>query len=112
MFNPAPFRHARFRQSRLLIVGCGDVGLRVAAQQPHLRRLALTSDPQRVPELRAWGLLPLLGDLDEPRTLARLAGLATRVLHLAPPPRQADQDPRTQALLQALSRRGGVRHLV
>jgi nucleoside-diphosphate-sugar epimerase len=65
-----------------------------------------------VPALRAQGLVPLVGNLDDARSLARLAGLATRVLHLAPPPSAGNQDPRTARLLQALARRGGVKSLV
>lgn len=96
----------RFRRSRLLIVGCGDVGLRVAAQLPgRVRVLALTSSPERCAELRARGIVPLLGNLDDPRTLGRLAGLAQRVLHLAPPPSTGAGDPRTRALVHALRRR-------
>jgi nucleoside-diphosphate-sugar epimerase len=113
MFYPQPSRHARFRQTRVLIVGCGDVGLRVARLlPPHCRVLALTSQPERVPALRAAGIVPLLGNLDAPKSLARLAGLATRVVHLAPPPGQGEHDPRTAALLQALSRRGGCQSFV
>jgi nucleoside-diphosphate-sugar epimerase len=75
--------------------------------------LALTSQPARADGLRALGMVPLLGNLDEPASLARLAGLAHRVLHLAPPPGQGAHDPRTAHLLQALGRRGaGVRSLV
>lgn len=96
----------RFRRSRLLIVGCGDVGLRVATQLPaRMRVFALTSNPQRCAELRARGIVPLVGDLDDPRTLGRLAGLAQRVLHLAPPPNSGAADARTRALVQALRRR-------
>jgi nucleoside-diphosphate-sugar epimerase len=95
------------RRPTLLIVGCGDVGLRVVRLlAPRWRILALTSSPQRTAELRAAGALPLLGDLDRPQTLGRLAGLADRVLHLAPPPGSGDEDPRTAALLRALARRG------
>lgn len=113
MFNPSPPRCRQFRQGRVLIVGCGDVGLRAAKRlMPRCRVLALTSTPARVPELRMLGVVPLLGSLDQPGTLARLAGLATRVVHLAPPPSSGDSDPRTRALLQALSRRGAVRSLV
>jgi nucleoside-diphosphate-sugar epimerase len=101
---------SRFRQPRLLIVGCGDVGLRVARALPRaVRILALTSSPERAPMLRAAGITPLLGNLDDAASLARLAGLATRVLHLAPPPtdNQAQwwRDPRTQRLVQTLRRR-------
>jgi nucleoside-diphosphate-sugar epimerase len=90
---------------RLLIVGCGDIGLRVLALvAERWRVLALTSNPARVPELRAAGALPLVADLDRPDSLGRLAGLASHVLHLAPPPRDGRTDPRTRALLAALAR--------
>ena len=67
--------------------------------------MALTTDPARVPALRAAGVVPLVGDLDRPLTVARLAGLADRVIHLAPPPREGEGDPRTLALVRALRRR-------
>ncbi len=78
--------------------------------------MALTSTPQRVEELRARGLVPLRGDLDQPRTLVRLAGIAERVVHLAPPPGEGHpqwwRDPRTQALLRALRQRTAPLSLV
>jgi nucleoside-diphosphate-sugar epimerase len=90
---------------RLLIVGCGDVGLRVLKLlDGRFPVLALSSSPARFAELRAAGARPLLGDLDRPETLARLAGLADRVLHLAPPPSSGRDDLRTRNLLQALAR--------
>ena len=104
---------ARFRRERVLLVGCGDVGLRVARQLgPRVRLLALTSQIERVGELRALGVTPLVGNLDKPASLMRLSGLATRVVHLAPPPGSGAQDPRTQALLQVLRRRSSVQSLV
>jgi nucleoside-diphosphate-sugar epimerase len=95
----------------VLIVGCGDVGLRAARALPQrVRVLALTSSPERLPALRHQGITPLLGNLDQPASLRRLAGLGTRVLHLAPPPGEggpaAKRDPRTRALSRALARRG------
>jgi nucleoside-diphosphate-sugar epimerase len=97
----------------VLIVGCGDVGSRVARELgPRVRLLALTSSPARVPALRALGLTPLVGDMDKAATLKRLSGLANRVVHLAPPPSLGRRDPRTQALLAALRRRSTVRSFV
>ena len=94
---------ARFRRERVLLIGCGDVGLRVASRlRGRVRLLALTSSPDRVPALRERGLAVLQGNLDEPASIARLAGLATRVVHLAPPPGEGEADPRTAALLRAL----------
>jgi len=103
----------RFKRPTLLIVGCGDVGLRVARLlKGRWRLLALSSSPQRAPALREAGVLPLIGNLDEPGTLARLGGLADAVLHLAPPPGQGKTDTRTQHLLQALARKGRVQRIV
>ena len=105
--NPLGALPSRFRRTRVLIIGCGDVGLRVARLLPaRVRVLALTSTPARFADLRAAGITPLAGDLDEPRALARLAGLATRLAHLAPPRSEEGgawgSDTRTQALLRAL----------
>lgn len=97
----------------MLIVGCGDVGLRAAAVLPsRVRVLALTSTPAKRAQLRARGIAPLLGNLDDPRSLQRLAGLADRVLHLAPPPGEGEGDPRTRALLRTLRRRTAPAALV
>jgi len=108
---------ARFRRERLLIIGCGDVGLRVAqAQAGRVRLLALTSSPERAPLLRSRGITPLAGNLDVPASLGRLAGLATRIVHMAPPPSADGQpqwwrDTRTLALVRALARRTAPRSL-
>lgn len=89
---------------RLLIIGCGDVGLRVLKMLTRRWRvLALTSHAGRVCALRDAGAVPLLGNLDEPVTLRRLAGLADLVLHLAPPARDGGADERTRHLLAALA---------
>lgn len=110
---------ARFRRERVLIVGCGDVGLRTArglGAGRSVRLLAVTSSPDRVPALRAAGITPLAGNLDDLSSLRRLAALGTRVIHLAPPPSDelADWrlDPRTRALVRALAQRTPPRSLV
>ena len=98
---------ARFRRARVLIVGCGDVGQRVARLLPApVRVLALNRDAAQTLALRARGVQPLAGDLDDTASLRRLAGIASRVIHLAPPPAEDEGDPRTTALLHALARRG------
>ena len=95
------------RRPTLLVVGCGDVGLRVLRLlRGRWRLLALSSSPARFDELRQAGAVPLLGNLDQPATLARLGGLADAVLHLAPPAAHGTSDRRTAHLLQALARAG------
>lgn len=102
-----PRGRRRLGRPRLLIVGCGDIGGRIVSRlSTRFRIVALTSSPQRVPLLRASGVLPIVGNLDARASLSRLAGLGSRVLHLAPPPENDGRtDPRTRALLAALRRR-------
>ncbi|TPQ33026.1 NAD-binding protein, partial [Cupriavidus pinatubonensis] len=95
----------RLGRPRLLIVGCGDVGTRcLRILSARMRIFAVTSQPERRAELRAAGAVPLVANLDRPATLARLRGLASRVLDLAPPPGTGEGDPRTRALLATLRR--------
>src|SRR5690242_10905996 len=99
---------------RVLLIGCGDVALRVAER---LRRRAhlvgLTRTPEHVRKLRTHGIVPLLGDLDDRRTLVRLKTAPFAVLHFAPPPGEGSDDPRTLHLLAALaSARIIPRHIV
>ena len=102
---------ARLKRPSLLIVGCGDIGLRVARLlRGRWRLLALTSSPARCAELRAAGVVPLVGNLDVPATLARLAGLTDAVLHLAPPPAHGTADARTTNLIAALARKAHKLH--
>jgi len=90
---------------RLLIIGCGDVALRaVPLLRPRYRIYALTRSPARVASLRAQGLVPVLGDLDDSATLDGLAGIAHDVLHCAPPPLHGSRDTRTAHLIAALAK--------
>ncbi|MBY0266664.1 MAG: NAD-dependent epimerase/dehydratase family protein [Burkholderiales bacterium] len=90
---------------RLLIIGCGDVGTRVAALlRSRYRIYALTREASRFAELRGRGIIPLAGDLDRPESLEVLSGLAHDVIHLAPPPASGATDSRTAHLIAALAR--------
>lgn len=86
-----------------LIVGCGDIGRRVA------RRLlagghgvlGLVASPTSADRLATLGIPARVLDLDQAGD-AELAGLAAaRVLWLAPPPAQGDGDPRLRRWLAA-----------
>lgn len=111
--TPLHAKPTPFKRPTLLIVGCGDIGMRVAAiLRGRWRLLALTSDANRVGVLRQAGILPIVGDLDAAATLGRLAGLADALLHLAPPSASGILDIRTRNLLGALSRRSRLRRIV
>lgn len=95
------------------MVGCGDVGQRLLKLLGSRWRVSvLTSDPTKVTSFRAQGVRALVGNLDAPPTLARLSGLATRVVHLAPPASEGEADLRTRNLLQMLHLRSAPAHVV
>ena len=99
----ADARAGRFAGPRILVVGCGDVGVRLIARLGDRFRVhAVTHSPERAPALRRLGAVPVVADLDAPATLHRLQGLAPDVVHLAPPATRGDDDFRTRALLNAL----------
>lgn len=90
----------------VLIVGSGDVAERALPWlTERFRVFALVRSPERAQVLRALGARVVQGDLDDRRSLQRLAGLADLVLHFAPPPLQGTTDPRTRALLAAFGTR-------
>jgi nucleoside-diphosphate-sugar epimerase len=92
-----------------MIIGCGDVGLRLARVLKGRRRIyALTRSHDRFALLRAAGVMPVPGDLDHPQSLARIGGLAHDVVHLAPPPSSGISDSRTTNLITALAKGGSL----
>ena len=90
---------------RLLIIGCGDVALRAVSRLlPAFHIYALTHTPERAQSLRVLGITPIVGDLDHPQQLVKLAGLAHCVMHFAPPQSTGEIDQRTHNLLTALDK--------
>ena len=100
----------------MLIVGCGDVGLRIlpllrptlfdqneGVAANRFRIFALTSSPGRCEDLRRAGAIPVVGNLDEPATLAKLATLASKIIYLAPPAPSGSRDNRSRHLAAVLS---------
>ncbi len=98
-----------FGKPSVLIIGCGDIGLRVARQLSRSHRVfALTSQQNRFQELREVGAIPILGNLDHPESLWRLNGLAQTVIHLAPPQNSGNRDCRTRNLLRILAQGSNI----
>lgn len=88
---------------RLLILGCGDVGMRLLPLlRGRFRVFAVTSQPARCAQLRAAGAVPIVANLDDRASLQRLAGLATHIVHLAPPLSSGLLDGRTRNLAAIL----------
>lgn len=93
----------------MLIIGCGDVGMRLLPLvRDRFQVVAVTSQPARIPELRAAGALPLVANLDDRNSLHRLRGLAGTVVHLAPPPSDGERDRRTRNLAAILPRQASI----
>ncbi|WP_424192357.1 SDR family oxidoreductase [Ampullimonas aquatilis] len=98
------FKNKKLGRERLLIVGCGDIGMRcITLLKERFRIFALTSDKNRMSHLRQQGATPILGNLDHPETLNRIRHLADKILHFAPPPACGNVDSRTPALLAKLA---------
>ncbi len=94
---------------RWLIVGSGDIARRMVHLMRGPQRLfALCREHSGAALWRSLGAIPLLGDLDDPASLRRLAGLAQTVFHFAPPPTNTLGDPRTGNLIAALERGGSL----
>jgi len=90
---------------RVLLIGCGDVALRTALLlRGRVRLYGLSRRAADGPKLRAHGIVPLAGDLDDHATLRRLRTAPFAVLHFVPPPSEGRDDPRTQKLIAALTR--------
>ena len=90
---------------RLLIIGCGNVALRALPQLRERYRLyGLTRGHERAAILRAQGMVPIIGDLDDPASLDGLASIAHDVLHTASPPQRGTRDTRTAHLIAALAK--------
>lgn len=96
-------KQPRLGRARLLLIGCGDVGMRLLPLLcPRFRVFALTRDPERAAAIRAAGAIPIVADLDQPASLARLRGLASHVVHMAPPRPEGALDVRTRSVTAIL----------
>jgi nucleoside-diphosphate-sugar epimerase len=99
--------------TNLLLVGSGDIARRLLPLLRDRYRIhALLRDPKKSAGWRADGAIPIIADLDDRRSLARIGGVAEVVIHLAPPLPGGRHDTRTAHLLAALSRGRSPRRLI
>ena len=92
--------------TRILIVGFGDIGERVAKHLVDRYPVsALVRSAERAGVARSLGVDVIHGDLSLPDSMHILAGQADVVFHFAPPPGDGVRDTHTRHLLAALARR-------
>ena len=91
---------------RILIIGFGDIGARVAKLLiPTYRVYALIrkgAGSKEAEDARKLGVTPVLGDLDNRKSLKRISAIAPVIFHFAPPPTSGNTDTRTKNLLASL----------
>lgn len=89
----------------VFIVGCGDVGERVALAERAVGAAvtALARSAARIGQLQVLGLQVVQGDLDRPETLVALPAASALIYYFAPPPAAGDRDPRLFNFLKAIS---------
>lgn len=113
---PRPAQTARgalprvFRRPTLLVVGCGDVGMRLLKLlQPRmvhsLRVVAVSRRAEQRDQIRQTGARALHAELDSAKSLERLRAIALWTVHLAPPPASGTQDIHTRNLVCQLANR-------
>lgn len=90
--------------TRILIIGFGDVGGRVAKRLVDRYAVsALVRDAEGVRRAHALGVHVVRGDLCRADSLPALAGQSDVVFHFAPPPTEGIRDNHTRNLLAALA---------
>lgn len=103
-------QYKKIGRPRLLIVGCGDIGLRLLPWLCNKYRVfATTTQEARCPLLRAKGAVPLVVDLNHLSSqMIRMAHLADVIIHLVPPNVSGESDFRTRHLISVLPHRAKV----
>jgi nucleoside-diphosphate-sugar epimerase len=98
----------------VFIVGCGDIGIRVAAleQSAGNQVIGLARSQASVLALSHHGIKPVMGDLDKPDSLQGLPADVRVLYYFAPPPSKGEDDPRLSALLSAMGNHDLPRRMV
>ena len=90
--------------SDVFIVGCGDIGRRVALtyREEGKSVTGLVRSPEKGAELEALGIRAVIADLDDPTTLAGLDTAGKLLFYFAPPPGGGHEDPRVRNFCAAI----------
>jgi len=93
---------AEFEPESVLIVGCGDIGQRVAARWQGVPVTGLVRSAASAEQLQQAGITPWQANLDDPASLADLPLADALVYYFAPPPTTGTTDPRMTHFLAAI----------
>lgn len=88
----------------ILIIGCGDIGVRVARleQAQGDSAAGLARSETGAGRLRGFGIEPVMGDLDEPVSLSGLPTAGKLIFFFAPPPGGGPWDTRMRNFCAAV----------
>lgn len=102
-----PFKH-------ILIIGCGDIGLRVAKIWKNAAKsvFALARSESSIDTFRQQHLFTCQADLDEPSTLNHLPTQQSLLYYFAPPPTKGHVDSRMANFLASIEKESLPAHLV
>jgi nucleoside-diphosphate-sugar epimerase len=89
----------------IFIVGCGDIGRRVARHclEEGASVSALVRSPEKGAALEDLGIRTVVADLDDPTTLTGLPTAGATLFYLAPPPGGGHLDPRVRNFCAAIA---------
>ncbi|MDH3997247.1 MAG: SDR family oxidoreductase [Desulfuromonadales bacterium] len=98
----------------VLIVGCGDIGVRTAQllKQRGGSVSALARSEESAARLRSYGIEPILGNLDDADSLAVLPTAGKLVLYMAPPPGGGPIDGRIRNFCAAVDKANAPKRVV
>ena len=89
----------------IFIVGCGDIGRRVARLYlvGGASVTALIRSPEKAAALEVLGIRTIVADLDDPATLTGLSTVRATLFYFAPPPGGGYLDPRVRNFCAAIA---------
>ncbi|MDH5601484.1 MAG: NAD-binding protein, partial [Gammaproteobacteria bacterium] len=102
-----PFKH-------VLIIGCGDIGLRVAKMWKNTGKtvFALARSEDSIDVFRQQHLHACQADLDDTQTLKSLPTRQALLYYFAPPPGKGQVDTRMENFLASIDKENLPTHLV
>jgi nucleoside-diphosphate-sugar epimerase len=86
----------------VLIVGCGDIGRRIATQLGNVPMQGLVRTEENALKNQALGIQPLIADLDLGQGLEQVSVEGKTIFYLAPPPAKGSEDLRMARFIECV----------